>query len=86
MASSKSHHHQNLSGILGKRFASVPYSMIIRFVGIWLIRIPLALLVTYVLKWDVFFIWLCIALDQIARFIINICIMKRKKVLQTAVR
>ena len=31
-------------------------------------------------------IWLCIALDQIARFIINICIMKRKKVLQTAVR
>ena len=37
-------------------------------------------------KWDVFFIWLCIALDQIARFIINICIMKRKKVLQTAVR
>ena len=80
---------QNLSGILSKTLLASGYKntpMIVSFVGIWLIRIPLALLVTYVLKWDVFFIWLCIALDQIARFIINICIMKRKKVLQTAVR
>ena len=60
--------------------------MIISFVGIWLIRIPLALLVTYVLKWDVLFIWLCIALDQLSRFIINVVIMKRKNVLYTAVR
>ena len=80
---------QNLSGILSKTLLASGYKntpMIVSFVGIWLIRIPLALLVTYVLKWDVFFIWLCIALDQIARFIINVCIMKRKKVLQTAVR
>ena len=75
---------QNLSGILSKTLLASGYKntpMIVSFVGI-----PLALLVTYVLKWDVFFIWLCIALDQIARFIINVCIMKRKKVLQTAVR
>ena len=41
---------------------------------------------TYVLKWDVLFIWLCIALDQLSRFIINVVIMKRKNVLYTAVR
>ena len=80
---------QNLSGILSKTLLSSGYKntpMIISFVGIWLIRIPLALLVTYVLKWDVLFIWLCIALDQLSRFIINVVIMKRKNVLYTAVR
>lgn len=40
---------------------------------------------TYVLKWDVFFIG-CASRSTDSRFIINICIMKRKKVLQTAVR
>lgn len=80
---------QNLSGILSRTLLASGYKntpMIVSFVGIWLIRIPLALLVTYVLKWDILFIWLCIALDQVSRFVINVLIMKRKRVLYTAVR
>lgn len=78
---------QNLSRILNgtlraSGFKNTP--MIISFVGIWLIRIPLALLVTYVLKWDTLFIWLCIALDQFIRIALSSFIFKKHNVLQTA--
>ncbi len=78
---------QNLSCILNgtlraSGFKNTP--LIVSFIGIWLIRIPLALLVAYVLKWDTLFLWLCIALDQIVRITLSTFIFKKQNVLQSA--
>lgn len=74
---------QNLSKVLNGTIRSAGYKnlpMIISFVGIWVIRVPLALIFTYVLKLDVMFIWYSMAIDQIFKFIISAIIFKVKRV------
>lgn len=74
---------QNLSKVLSGTIRSAGYKnipMIIQFIGIWLVRVPLALLFTYVLKLDVIFIWLTMAADQVFKFLVSVIIFKLKKV------
>ncbi|NLB34111.1 MAG: MATE family efflux transporter, partial [Tissierellia bacterium] len=74
---------QNLSKVLNGTIRSAGYKnlpMIISFVGIWVIRVPLALIFTYVLKLEVMFIWYSMAIDQIFKFIISAIIFKVKRV------
>lgn len=51
--------------------------------GIWLVRIPLALLAAYVFHWDLVSIWIIIAADQVLRCLITMLFIKRKKVMQS---
>jgi len=72
---------QNLSRIYNGVIRSCGYKntpMYIAGAGIWLFRIPLALLIAYVLKWDILFIWLCIAVDQLVRFVLSVMFYKGK--------
>lgn len=74
---------QNLSKVLNGSIRSAGYKnipMVISFFGIWVIRVPLALLFAYALKLDIVFIWLCMAFDQIAKCIISAVVFKMKKV------
>lgn len=74
---------QNLSRIYNGTIRASGYKnipMYIAGIGIWLFRIPLALLIVYVLKWDIKYIWICIAIDQIVRFILSVYIYKRKDI------
>ena len=56
--------------------------MIIAMIGIWLFRIPLAALAVYVFHAPLFFIWIVIGVDQVARFIMMHFYMKKKGVMQ----
>lgn len=74
---------QNLSKVLNGTIRSAGHKnipMIISFVGIWIVRVPLSLLVAYVFKLDVIFIWFCMGLDQVFKFILSTIIFKIKKV------
>ncbi|MBF9013992.1 MULTISPECIES: MATE family efflux transporter [unclassified Oceanispirochaeta] len=74
---------QNLSRIFNGAIRAAGYSRIPMYIagaGIWGFRIPLALLTAYVFHWDLVFIWLCIAVDQIMRFILSILVYKNKRI------
>lgn len=74
---------QNLSRIFNGVIRSCGYKntpMFIAGAGIWLFRIPLALVIAYWLKWDILFIWLCIAIDQLVRFILSVGFFKFKRI------
>lgn len=74
---------QNLSKVLNGVIRSAGHKnipMIISFVGIWVVRVPLSLLAAYVFKLDVMFIWLCMGLDQVFKFIMSAIVFKWKKV------
>lgn len=64
---------QNLQYVMkGTIYGSVgktKVTMFIMGIGIWLIRIPLAALITYVLAWPVRWIFITIATDQVSRFL-----------------
>lgn len=72
---------QNLSRIYNGTLRAAGYKNIPMYVagfGIWVIRIPLCLLVAYILKWDILFIWIVIALDQISRFLLSVFVYAKK--------
>lgn len=74
---------QNLSKVLNGTIRSAGYKnipMLISFFGIWIIRVPLALIFAYVLKLDIVYVWLCMAIDQIMKCTISAIIFKVKKV------
>lgn len=55
--------------------------MFISFVGIWLVRVPISVLCGWVLHWDIKYIWIAIAVDQIVRILISFVIFEKKRVL-----
>ncbi|MBC8589411.1 MATE family efflux transporter [Tissierellaceae bacterium BX21] len=74
---------QNLSSLLngGLRGAGYPNApMINSGVGLWVIRIPLVLLSTYVLKLPLACVWIIMGIDLICRFILSIIIFKKKDI------
>lgn len=74
---------QNLSKVMYGTIRAAGYKnipMIISFLGIWAVRVPLALLFAYVLKLDIVFIWLCMAIDQIFKCTLSAIVYKVKKV------
>lgn len=73
---------QNVSKVLNGVIRSSGYKrtpMYVSFLGIWVVRIPLSLFFTYILKLDIIFIWLSMVIDQIVRYITSIIIYKTKK-------
>ena len=62
-------------------FKRVP--MTVSFIGIWCVRVPLALLSAWVLKLDITAIWWIISLDQLVRISISIGYFYRKDILHT---
>ncbi len=60
--------------------------MYISFIGIWLIRVPLVMLIGWVLKLDIIYIWFAISLDQISRMALSMLYMKRRDVKHTVER
>lgn len=73
---------QNLSKVLNGVIRSAGYKnvpMLISFVGIWVVRVPLSLVIAYVFKLNIIFIWLCMAVDQIFRCILSTIVFKVKK-------
>ncbi|MEG2350452.1 MAG: MATE family efflux transporter [Hungatella sp.] len=71
---------QNLSRIYNGTLRANGYKNLPMYVagfGIWIIRIPLCILIAYILKWDLVFIWLVIAMDQISRFFLSVFLYKK---------
>ena len=60
-------------------FKRVP--MTVSFIGIWCVRVPLALLAAWVFKLDITAIWWIISLDQLVRITISIGYFYRKDIL-----
>ena len=72
---------QNIAGVLngalrGAGYTKVP--MIVAGVGIWVIRIPLALLLTYKFNMSIKAIWIVMGLDLIVRFILSFTLYKTR--------
>ena len=79
---------QNLTSLLagavrGAGFAKVP--MVIAGIGLWLVRIPLIMLVTYQLQWKIHWIWIVMGIDLIVRFILSIIIFKGKDIFNKSI-
>lgn len=73
---------QNVSKVFNGTLRSAGYKqtpMLIAGAGIWGFRIPLCALVTYVLKLDIVYIWIIIALDQMLRFCISAWLLRRDR-------
>lgn len=74
---------QNLSGLLngalrGAGYTKVP--MIVSGMGIWVIRIPISLILTYWLKMNIIAIWAVMCIDLVCRFILSYTIYKKKDI------
>lgn len=60
--------------------------MLVSFIGIWCVRVPMALICANVLKLDITFIWWAITIDQIVRILLSMGIFKKKDVINTISR
>jgi Na+-driven multidrug efflux pump len=70
---------QNLSGVLngalrGAGFTQAP--LIVASAGLWGIRIPLSLILTYYFKFNIIAIWIAICVDLIFRFVFSYALYK----------
>lgn len=71
---------QNLSRIYNGTIRANGYKNVPMYVagfGIWIVRIPLCLLIAYILRWNITWIWLVIAMDQISRFILSVFLYRK---------
>lgn len=74
---------QNISGVLNGSLRGAGYTwvpMVVAFTGIWLIRVPLSLILTYCFHLDIVSIWIVICIDQVTRFGLSIGIYKFKNI------
>jgi putative MATE family efflux protein len=74
---------QNLGFMFNGIFRGAGYPNIpvtISGIGVWLIRVPLALIISFILDWDIIYIWYVLALDLTARFIIAAILLKKMKI------
>lgn len=77
---------QNISGVLNGALRGAGYTwvpMVVAFTGIWLIRVPLSLILTYVFHMNIIAIWVVICIDLIIRFILSVIIFKVKNIFDT---
>ena len=78
---------QNISGLLNGALRGAGYSNVPMWVtgtGIWVIRIPYVLIVTYVFHLDIQFIWIGFCADLIVRFIISLILYKKKNIYEAS--
>lgn len=74
---------QNISGVLngalrGAGFTKVP--MYVAAAGLWGIRVPLTLALTYIFHLSIIAIWIVMGFDLIVRFILSLTIYRRKDI------
>ncbi|GCD08619.1 MATE family efflux transporter [Clostridium tagluense] len=74
---------QNIAGVFngalrGAGYTKVP--MIVAGVGIWVIRIPLSLLLTYKFNMTINAIWVVMGLDLVVRFILSLTLYKTRDI------
>ncbi len=79
---------QNVTGVLngalrGAGFARAP--MIVAAIGLWCVRVPLALLIAYWFKIDIVWIWVAIGVDLLVRFALSYGIYKTRDIYDTEV-
>ena len=58
--------------------------MIVAGIGIWGIRVPLGILVTWVLHVDITWLWIAFLLDNMIRLIINLIYFRHKRIIDAA--
>jgi len=73
---------RTMKGTIYGSMGNTKAPMFIAMIGIWLFRIPLAALAAYVFHAPLIFIWIVIAVDQVARFIMMHFYMKKKGIMQ----
>ena len=74
---------QNMAGVLNGALRGAGYTrvpMIVAGVGLWGIRIPLAILVGNVLNLDIVALWIVMGLDLIVRFVLSFILYKTKNI------
>ena len=72
---------QNIAGVFngalrGAGYTKVP--MLVAGVGIWIIRIPLTLLVTYKFNMSIKAIWIVMGVDLVVRFVLSLALYKTR--------
>ena len=72
---------RTMKGTIYGSMGDTKVPMFIAMIGIWLFRIPLSSLAAYVFKAPLIFIWIVIAVDQVARFLMMHFYMKKKRVM-----
>lgn len=77
---------QNTTGVLagamrGAGFSKVP--MTVAGIGLWGVRVPLALLVTYVFKYSIVAIWVVMCVDLVFRFLICLLFYRSKNIYES---
>lgn len=80
---------QNTTGVLagamrGAGYTKVP--MMVAGAGLWFVRVPFALLMTYVFKRTIVAIWVVICVDQICRFIICLTYYRSKNIYESRLK
>lgn len=74
---------QNLSRVFNGALKAAGYTrlpMLVAGIGLWGIRIPLSLILTYVFDTTIVTIWIIIAIDQLSRFILSFILYKSKNI------
>lgn len=74
---------QNLAGLINGALRGAGYpkaAMVNVGIGLWLVRIPLVLLMTYLFDANIYWIWIVMGLDLIVRFILAVITLKKKDI------
>lgn len=74
---------QNMSSLLSGSLRGAGYTkapMIIAGMGLWVIRVPLVLISTYLLHGPLYWIWIILGIDLICRYILSLIIFKKKDI------
>ena len=65
-----------LNGVLrGAGYAKAP--IINTGIGLWIIRVPLILLVTYLPKTDIVWVWVIMDIDPVSRFFLALIVYRK---------
>ena len=75
---------QDLAKVYNGTIRSAGYRnmpMMISFIGIWCVRVPISVVFGKLLGWDISFVWIAIALDQIVRILLSIGVFQKKRVI-----
>ena len=71
---------QNLSRIYNGTIRAMGHKntpMLVAGFGIWIVRIPLCLAAAFLLKLPLTVIWIVIAMDQLSRFCLSVCLYRK---------
>lgn len=77
---------QNIAGVLGGAMRGAGYTkvpMIIAGAGLWGIRVPLTLIVAYLLKRTIVSIWVVMSIDLAFRFVISLILFKKNNIYES---